>query len=68
MVEAIFDVIARLKSSGVTILLIEQNAFMALEMADRAHVLEQGRIAISGTGAELAGNDEVRRVYLGVGA
>ncbi len=68
MVEAIFDVIAQLKASGVTILLIEQNAFMALELADRAHVLEQGRIAISGTGAELAGNDEVRRVYLGIGA
>jgi branched-chain amino acid transport system ATP-binding protein len=67
MVEIIFDVIARLKASGVTILLIEQNAAMALEVADRAYVLEQGRIAISGAGAELAGNDEVRRVYLGVG-
>jgi branched-chain amino acid transport system ATP-binding protein len=68
MVEAIFDVIARLKASGVTILLIEQNAAMALDLADRAYVLEHGRIAISGTGAELAGDDEVRRVYLGVGA
>lgn len=67
MVEAIFDVILRLKGHGVTILLIEQNAAMALELADRAYVLEHGRIAISGTGAELAGNDEVRRVYLGIG-
>lgn len=68
MVEAIFDVIARLKASGVTILLIEQNAAMALDLADRAYVLEHGRMAIAGTGAELAGDDEVRRVYLGVGA
>ena len=68
MVETIFDVIVGLKASGVTILLIEQNAAMALEIADRAYVLEQGRIAIAGTGAELAGNDEVRRVYLGIGA
>lgn len=68
LVEAIFDVIARLKASGVTILLIEQNAAMALEFADRAYVLEHGRIAIAGTGAELAGNDKVRRVYLGAGA
>lgn len=68
MVETIFDVIVRLKTSGVTVLLIEQNAAMALEIADRAYVLEQGLMAIAGTGAELADNDEVRRVYLGVGA
>lgn len=67
MVELIFDVILRLKQQGVTILLIEQNAAMALEIADRAYVMEQGRIVISGSGAELAGNDEVRRIYLGVG-
>ena len=68
MVEAIFDVITRLKTSGVTILLIEQNAAMALEVADRAYVLEHGRIVKSGTGAELASSDDVRRAYLGVGA
>jgi branched-chain amino acid transport system ATP-binding protein len=51
----------------VTILLIEQNAAMALEVANRAYVMEHGRIAISGTGSELSDNDEVRRVYLGVG-
>jgi branched-chain amino acid transport system ATP-binding protein len=67
LVEAIFDVILRLKGQGVTILLIEQNAAMALEVADRAYVMEHGRIAISGTGSELSDNDEVRRVYLGVG-
>ena len=67
MVEAIFDVIVGLKASGVTILLIEQNAAMALEVADRAYVLEQGRIVMAGSGAELAASDEVRRAYLGVG-
>jgi branched-chain amino acid transport system ATP-binding protein len=68
VVETIFDVIVDLRSRGVTILLIEQNAAMALEIADRAYVLEHGRIALSGTGAELADNDEVRRAYLGVTA
>lgn len=66
-IERIFDVIERLRDEGVTILLIEQNAAMALESADRAYVLEHGRITLSGTGAELAGNDEVRRAYLGEG-
>lgn len=66
MVDTIFDVIAGLKARGVTILLVEQNAAMALEIADRAYVLEHGRIVLSGPGAELAGNDEVRRAYLGV--
>jgi branched-chain amino acid transport system ATP-binding protein len=67
MVEAIFDVIVRLKASGVTILLIEQNAVMALEVADRAFVLEHGRIVKSGTGTDLANSDDVRRAYLGIG-
>jgi len=66
VVETIFDVIARLKAQGVTILLIEQNAAMALEIADRAHVMENGRIVLSGTGRSLAGNDRVRQSYLGV--
>jgi branched-chain amino acid transport system ATP-binding protein len=66
MVEAIFDVIAGLKARGVTILLVEQNAAMALDIADRAYVLEHGRMVLSGPGIELAGNDEVRRAYLGV--
>ncbi|UUP19750.1 ABC transporter ATP-binding protein [Nitratireductor thuwali] len=68
VVEKIFDVIARLKSTGVTILLIEQNAAMALEVADAAHVMENGRIVLSGTGAELASNDRVRQSYLGIAA
>ena len=66
VIETIFDVIAELKARGVTILLIEQNAAMALEIADRAHVMENGRVTLSGTGAELGENDRVRQTYLGV--
>jgi branched-chain amino acid transport system ATP-binding protein len=65
MVERIFDVIETLKKNGATILLVEQNAAAALEIADRAYVLENGRITIAGTGGELAGNDRVRQAYLG---
>ncbi|WP_412050065.1 MULTISPECIES: ABC transporter ATP-binding protein [unclassified Hoeflea] len=68
IVEKIFDIIEQLKATGVTILLIEQNAAMALDIADRAHVMENGRIVLSGTGAELAQNDRVRQSYLGVAA
>lgn len=68
VVETIFDVISRLRASGVTILLIEQNAAMALEIADQAYVMESGRIVLSGTGAELAQNERVRQYYLGVAA
>jgi branched-chain amino acid transport system ATP-binding protein len=68
IVETIFDVISRLKASGVTILLIEQNAAMALEIADQAYVMESGRIVLSGTGTELAKNERVRQFYLGVAA
>ncbi|WP_274425602.1 ABC transporter ATP-binding protein [Chelativorans sp. YIM 93263] len=68
VVEKIFDVIARLKSTGVTIFLIEQNAAMALDIADVAYVMETGRIVLSGTGSELANNDRVRQSYLGVAA
>jgi branched-chain amino acid transport system ATP-binding protein len=66
VVETIFDVIARLKAHGVTILLIEQNAAMALEIADQAYVMENGRIVLSGTGQSLMDNDRVRQSYLGV--
>lgn len=64
-IERIFDVITHLRETGVTILLIEQNAAMALEIADRGYVLEHGRITLSGTGADLSRNDQVRRAYLG---
>ena len=65
LVGRIFEVIARLKAEGVTILLVEQNARQALAVADRAYVLETGRISLSGTAAELATNPEVERAYLG---
>lgn len=66
IVETIFDVIGTLKAQGVTILLVEQNAAMALEFADRAYVMENGRIILSGTGQSLIENDRVRQSYLGV--
>jgi branched-chain amino acid transport system ATP-binding protein len=66
VVETIFDVIGTLKAQGVTILLIEQNAALALEIADRAYVMENGRIVLSGTGQSLMANDLVRQSYLGV--
>jgi branched-chain amino acid transport system ATP-binding protein len=65
MVRRIFDVVARLKSEGVTILLVEQNARKALEVADRAYVLETGLITVSGPANELAANPEVERAYFG---
>ena len=65
LVEQIFDIIRRLHEKGTTILLVEQNAQMALSVADRAYVLETGSISLSGTGAELLESDEVRKAYLG---
>ncbi len=65
LVEQIFDIIKELHKAGTTILLVEQNASMALEVADRAYVLETGRIAMSGTGAELASSDDIKKAYLG---
>lgn len=65
LVEQIFDIIRELRDAGTTILLVEQNAGMALDIADRAYVLETGRITLSGTGAELAQSDEVKKAYLG---
>lgn len=65
LVEAIFQTIVEIRQSGTPILLVEQNAAAALDIADRAYVLESGTIAISGTGRELARNDDVRRAYLG---
>lgn len=65
LVQQIFDIIKELNAAGTTILLVEQNAEMALEIADRAYVLESGRIKLSGTGAELAQSDEIKKAYLG---
>ena len=65
LVEQIFDIIRKLHEEGTTILLVEQNAQMALSVADRAYVMETGKITLSGTGAELAASDEVKKAYLG---
>ncbi|GAV31762.1 ABC-type branched-chain amino acid transport systems, ATPase component [Coriobacteriaceae bacterium EMTCatB1] len=65
VVETIFETIERLHQEGITILLVEQNAAMALSVADRGYVLETGRIALTGTGKELLTNEQVRKTYLG---
>ena len=65
LVETIFATITQIRQQGSTVLLVEQNALMALEIADRAYVIESGVITLKGTGAELAKDDSVRRAYLG---
>ena len=65
LVEQIFSIIKELHAAGTTILLVEQNASKALEISDRAYVLETGNITLSGTGAELMSSDEVQKAYLG---
>ena len=65
IVKGIFDIIKEINKQGVTVLLIEQNANMALKTADYAYVLETGNITMSGTGSELLSNDDVKKAYLG---
>ena len=65
LVEQIFDIIRELHEAGTTILLVEQNAQMALSVADRAYVLETGTISMEGPAADLLVNDDVRKAYLG---
>ena len=65
LVEQIFDIIRSLHRTGTTILLVEQNAQMALSVADRAYVLETGEITLTGTGDELIHSDDIRKAYLG---
>ncbi len=65
VVKDIFSIIKQINQQGVTILLIEQNANMALKVADKAYVMETGRITLSGTGQELLSNDAVKAAYLG---
>ena len=65
LVEQIFDIIRELHAAGTTILLVEQNAQMALSVADRGYVLETGRIVSTGTGAELLKDESVKKAYLG---
>ena len=65
LVEQIFEIIEALHKAGTTILLVEQNAQMALSIATRGYVLETGRVTLTGTGQELLRNDDVRKAYLG---
>jgi branched-chain amino acid transport system ATP-binding protein len=65
VVKMIFDIVREINRSGTTVLLVEQNAKAALEIADYGYVLETGRITLQGMGKELLANDGVRRAYLG---
>jgi len=65
VVQGVFDIISEINKQGVTILLVEQNANMALKAAHRAYVMETGQITLSGTGKELAENEDVKAAYLG---
>ena len=66
VVDSVFEVIERVRRAGLTVLLVEQNVQRALDLADRAYVLENGRIVLDGPGAALLENPDVRRAYLGV--
>ncbi len=66
IVAATFDIIRQIRSEGMTVVMVEQNAFAALELCDRAYVLEQGRITMTGTGSELLDNPSVRSAFLGI--
>lgn len=66
LVREIFNVIKKIREEGVTVLIVEQNVQQTLSLADRAYVLENGRITLSGTGRELLVNDHVKTAYLGV--
>jgi len=65
LVQEIFDIIKDINKKGTTVLLVEQNASMSLQIADRAYVMETGRITLSGTGEELMQSDEIKKAYLG---
>jgi branched-chain amino acid transport system ATP-binding protein len=67
VVETIFEIIQKLNKDGITILLVEQNANLALSIADRGYVLETGEIKLTGTGRDLLANEDVRKAYLGEG-
>ncbi len=66
LVQEVFNVVKTLKAQGMTILLVEQNAFAALAIADRGYVLETGKVTLTGTGQELISNEQVRAAYLGM--
>jgi len=66
LVKNIFEIIKEINKQGTTILLVEQNVYQSLHISTRAYVLETGRVVLSGTGAELLGNDHVRKAFLGM--
>ena len=65
IVERTFEIIRRIRAEGATVLMVEQNAYAALDMCDRAYLLESGTLTLEGTGRELIGNPHVRKAYLG---
>jgi branched-chain amino acid transport system ATP-binding protein len=65
LVDQVFDIIKDINKDGTTVLLVEQNAGKSLAISDRAYVMENGSIVLSGTGAELASSEKVRKAYLG---
>ena len=65
LVKEIFHIIKTLHQNGITVLLVEQNASMALQIANRAYVMETGSIVLSGTGEELSHSDDIKKAYLG---
>ena len=67
LVDKIFEIIQQINSEGTTILLVEQNALIALGIADRGYVLETGRIVLADDAKALANNEQVRKAYLGAG-
>lgn len=66
LVEMMFEIIEKITEQGITVLIVEQNVFHTLKLADRGYVLENGEISLSGTGQELLDSDHVRRAYLGM--
>ena len=66
VIDEIFELIQKIKALGKTVLLIEQNASLALSISDYAYVLELGEISLHGTGMQLLSNDDVKRAYLGI--
>ncbi len=66
LVEMMFEIIQKITASGITVLIVEQNVFHTLQLADRGYVLENGEISLTGTGQELLKSDHVRKAYLGM--
>jgi branched-chain amino acid transport system ATP-binding protein len=65
IVEKTFDIIRQIRSEGVTVVMVEQNALAALELSDRAYVMEQGAVTLTGTGEQLLADPQVQKAYLG---